>query len=180
MTDKSTKNNNLIFLVGMPAVGKTTGGSKMAQRHELAFVDMDTEIEREAGKTIAEIFTERGEEGFRQMEHEQLKKIITTATGNTLVACGGGTPCFHGNMQLLKEAGTVIYLQADVAHLLDNLIGTDAARPLLNRLDDLALYLSQTLEQRKSFYEQAHHILPIKDISLATFDEIITSCINKH
>jgi len=179
MTDKEKK-RNLIFLVGMPAVGKTTGGSKMAERHGLAFVDMDTEIEREAGKTIANIFAEQGEEAFRLMEHVQLKKIIQTATTDTIVACGGGTPCFYNNMQLLKEAGTIIYLQADVAHLLDNLIGTDAARPLLNRLDDLALYLSQTLEQRKAVYEQAHHILPIKDISLATFDEIITSCTNKH
>lgn len=180
MSDNNLRKGKLIFLVGMPAVGKTTGGNKMAIRHGLAFIDLDTLIEQGEGMRIADIFAQQGESGFREKEHNYLVNVINGCTGNTMVACGGGTPCFYNNMQLMKESGTVIYLQADVAFLLDNLIGTEAARPLLNNLDDLASYLSQTMAKRKNFYEQAHHILPVKDISLVTFDEIITSCINSH
>jgi len=180
MADKNTNSTKIIFFIGMPAVGKTTGGNKMAIRHGLAFIDLDTLIEQGEGMRIADIFAKYGEEGFREREHTYLVNVINGCTENTIVACGGGTPCFYNNMQLMMDAGTVIYLQADVAHLLDNLTGTEAARPLLNNLDDLAAYLSQTLQQRKRFYEQAHHILPIKDISLITFDEIITSCINSR
>ena len=180
MSNKNSKSVKLIFFVGMPAVGKTTGGNQMAIRHGLAFIDLDTLIEQGEGMSIADIFGKYDESGFREREHAYLLEVIKSTTENTIVACGGGTPCFHNNMQLMKNAGSVIYLQADVAHLLDNLIGTDAARPLLDKLDNLAAYLSNTLAQRKEVYEQADHILPIKDISLATFDEIITSCINSH
>ncbi len=170
----------LIFLVGMPAVGKTTGGHKMALRHHLPFIDLDTFIEQLEGKTIAELFAQYEERGFRELEHKYLAGIIKSTTENTIIACGGGTPCFHNNMQLMKDAGSVIYLQADVAYLLNNLIESNVARPLLNNLDDLAAYLTFTLQQRQHTYEQADIILPIKDISLITFDEIIFSCINRH
>jgi len=179
MTGNSSNAAKLIFFVGMPAVGKTYGGHKMALRHNLTFIDLDTLIEQAEGMKVAEIFGQYGESRFRELEHKYLTDIIRTVTTNTIIACGGGTPCFHNNMQLMKDAGTVIYLQSDIAHLLDNLIGTDAARPLLNNLDDLSAYLATTLAQRKDVYEQADHILPIKDISLATFDQIILSCINK-
>lgn len=172
--------SKLIFLIGMPGVGKTTGGHKMATRHGLTFIDLDTLIVQGEGMTIAEIFQKKDEVGFRQLEREYLDNVVATTATNTIIACGGGTPCYYDNMERMKQAGTVIYLQADVAFLLDNLLETTAARPLLNRLDDLAAYLSQTLQVREPFYKQAHHILPIRDISLSIFDEIILSCINRQ
>ena len=132
------------------------------------------------GMKITRIFDLFGEDKFRELEHKYLNHIIDTTTQFTIVACGGGTPCFYDNMQLMKEAGTVIYLKADIPYLLNNLTGTDAARPLLNNLDDLAAFLVYTLQQRKDVYEQADYILPIEYITLVTFDEIISSCINRH
>ena len=92
----------LIFFVGMPGVGKTTGGNKMAIRHGMSFIDLDTIIEQGERKTIKDIFEQDGEEGFRTLEHKYLEDVINATTGNTIIACGGGTPCFHGNMQLMK------------------------------------------------------------------------------
>jgi shikimate kinase len=180
MEQSLPNSGKIIFLIGMPGVGKTTGGNKMAIRHGLSFVDLDTMIEQGEGKTIAELFEQDGESGFRKLERSYLEDIIKVTTTDTIIACGGGTPCFYDNMQVMKDAGTVIYLQADIPYLLNSLIETTAARPLLNNLDDLAAYLAHTLQQRKAIYEQAHHILRIEDISLATFDEIILSCINRH
>jgi shikimate kinase len=96
-----------------------------------------------------------------------------------VVACGGGTPCFLDNMLLMKEAGTVIYLQADVADLIVNLNTSREMRPLLKGKGDMAAYLEGMLQKRKAIYEQAHYILQTKDISITTFAEIISSCTDR-
>ena len=90
----------LIYLIGYMGAGKTTYGKRLARDINYNFIDLDQKIEAEQGKTISEIFAEKGEDGFRQIEREAM--IQTFGLENTIVATGGGTPCFFDNMQLLN------------------------------------------------------------------------------
>jgi shikimate kinase len=168
-----------IFLIGMPGGGKTYWGAALAQGYELKFFDLDAFISAEEKAGIPALFARYGEAGFREKENKNLKKIINISGGG-IVACGGGTPFFYDNMALMKKAGIVIYLQADVETLVRNMQQSNETRPLLKGRDDVAAYLKDLLITRKEVYEQAHIILPVKDVSLATFGEIILSCINRH
>ena len=169
---------NLIFLTGMPAAGKTYWGLEIAKEYQMQFVDLDYFITGQEQASMRALFAQYGELGFRERERKHLEKVIKSATGTTVVACGGGTPCFANNMQLMKDAGTVIYLEAAVNTLLFNLNTSDEERPMLNNRGDLGVYLKDLLQKRKEFYEQAHYILHTKNISLTTFGKIIESCTN--
>jgi len=169
----------LIFLVGMPAAGKTYWGEQIATAYDLAFVDLDTYISQQENASIPALFAQYGEHGFREREHKYLKKAIKDADGVTIVACGGGTPFFYDNMSIMKEAGRVVYLQAETRHLIHNLNDCADTRPLLKGKGDLATYLDDMLQKRRQAYEQAHYILQTKDISLTTFAEIISSCTDR-
>jgi len=165
--------NKLVFLIGMPAVGKTYWAGKIAERHKLEFIDLDVFVSLQEKASISALFAQYGEKGFRERENKQLKKLIGAITVDTVVACGGGTPCFHDNMELMKNAGVVIYLSSDIPFLLKHIKNSAEDRPLLNNRGDLSVYLEKLLRQRKEFYEQAHHILQTKNISITTFDKII-------
>jgi shikimate kinase len=169
-----------IFLTGMPGSGKTYWGEKIAKAFNLDFIDLDTFIVQEEKASIPALFAQYGENGFRERENKYLKKIIKMTTSPTIIASGGGTPCFYDNTTLMKNAGTVVYLQANIAWLVHNITSSDAIRPLLKGRGDVSAYLDDLLKKRKPFYEQAQYILPAKDISLLTFDQIISSCINRQ
>jgi len=171
---KNTSNSpKLIFLVGMPGAGKTFWGEKIKSEYALEFIDLDVYVAQMERASISALFAQYGENGFREREHKQFRKLVANITVDTVIACGGGTPCFHENMQLMKDAGRVIYLQADVPDLLNNINNSGEIRPLLKGRADVGAYLDDLLQKRKRFYEQAHHILQTKNISLITFDEII-------
>ncbi len=170
----------LIFFIGMPAAGKTFWGEKIAAAHHILFIDLDLFVAEQEKASIPALFAQYGENGFREREHKHLKKLIDSIATDAVVACGGGTPCFNENMELMKSAGTVIYLNADIPYLVHNISNSEEIRPLLKGRGDMSIYLEGLLKKRKHFYEQAHHILQTKDISLITFDEIISSCINRH
>lgn len=163
----------------MPGVGKTYWGMRIAEHCRFPFADLDTFVEEQEKTSIADLFAQYGENGFRERESKHLQQLVLTE-GNTIVACGGGTPCFNNNLALMKAEGCVIYLQADVATLVAQINSSDNIRPLLKGQSDMTAYLEDLLQKRSAFYEQADHILQTKDISLTTFDQIITSCINRQ
>lgn len=165
--------SKLIFLIGMPAAGKTYWGKQVAEGYGLQFIDLDAFVAEQEQASVAALFAMYGEAGFRERERKCLEKVIKGAGGNTIISCGGGTPCFADNMKLMKNAGTVVYIEAGVPLLLDRLKDSDEVRPLLRGRADLAAYLQELLDKRKLFYEQAHFILQSANISLTTFAEII-------
>ena len=164
----------LVFLVGMPGAGKTYWGEKIAAARKVPFVDLDIFIAEQENASIPALFAMYGENGFREREQRHLKKAIGAAKYDIVVACGGGTPCFGDNMKIMLDAGTVIYLESDVALLLKHLKESTEVRPLLNNRGELGAYLEDLLKKRARFYEQANYILQVKDISLATFAKIIS------
>src|SRR6188768_135637 len=98
----------LIFLIGLPGSGKTTLGKQLAERLGYAFVDTDEEIVKREGRSIPDIFTQDGEDKFRLMEKEVLEELVGKT--NTVVSTGGGLPCFHQNMFMIRNKGMAIYL----------------------------------------------------------------------
>jgi shikimate kinase len=146
----------LIFLVGYMGSGKTTFGSQLAKSMKLDWVDLDSVIEQHTGRPIADIITRDGEDSFRALENEALSKLVNAR--NTVISTGGGTPCFHSNMDVMKASGMVVYLKYSAANLAARLENDTDNRPLLNGLtgQELENHISNHLMQREPFYQQAH------------------------
>ncbi|MDE6238496.1 MAG: shikimate kinase [Muribaculaceae bacterium] len=148
----------LIFLIGYMASGKTTLGRALAASTGMRFVDLDEFIEVEAGKSINDIFAEDGESGFRRLESLILRKLTATDDDNIIVACGGGTPCFGDNMEVMNQAGMTVWLTAPVEVIIRRLEAERASRPLVARLsdgDELKRYVMDNLEQRTPHYSRS-------------------------
>lgn len=120
---------NHIILIGFMGAGKTTIGRKLARKMDLEFVDTDDMIEAQSGKKISDIFAEKGEAYFRSLETDVLLQLQARET-RAVIAVGGGLPMQPVNQPLLKELGTVIFLEAGVDTLVRRLSG-DTTRPLL-------------------------------------------------
>jgi shikimate kinase len=114
-----------VFLIGMPASGKTTVGRRLAKLMGAKFVDLDAKVVEETGISLKEIFRTEGEWGFRVREATALLDVAGSR-GSLVVATGGGAPTFGENLAVMARSGAVVYLRAKVATL--------AARPgLLSR-----------------------------------------------
>jgi len=140
-----------VILVGFMGAGKSSVGRLLARRLGLCFVETDEMITAREGKPIPEIFAERGEVYFRQLEGEVLD-LLEDKRGHVL-ATGGGFPCRPGAMERLKTLGTVIWLAADFGTLYARATRA-SSRPMLagrTRGEAAALY-----EVRKADYRQAH------------------------
>src|SRR5690554_7670123 len=94
---------NSVFLTGFMGSGKTTVGQMLARALQWRFIDLDHYIVQSQGKSITALFDEIGEAGFRLLEHEALKEVA--ALKRVVVSTGGGAPCFHKNMQLMRSKG---------------------------------------------------------------------------
>ncbi len=140
-----------VYVIGMMGTGKTTIGDLLAQELNYQFFDTDKLIEKVAGKTINEIFTQDGESIFREIETTVLKEVASYS--KLAIATGGGIVLKRENWSYLHY-GLVIWLNAPVSVLLSRLM-TDNTRPLLHNSDDLRLRLESLLQQRENFYSQA-------------------------
>ena len=142
----------------MPGSGKSTFGKVLAGRLSYPFVDLDDLIENNQGQLIREIFREKGETFFREVEAHTLR-TATTAENNFVMACGGGTPCFHDNMDFINQNGVSIYLKVPESLLVQRLSQTSETdvRPLVQtNQHSVASFVSELLDKRKDFYERAH------------------------
>ena len=150
-----------IILIGYMGAGKTTIGKALSKRLGLMFYDLDWYIESRMHKTIAQIFADDGEEGFREMEYNMLHEVAEFE--NVIVSCGGGTPCFFDNMDYLNAQGETIYLQAAPEVLAKHLKMGKVVRPLIAGKTDeeLLAYISESLEKREPYYSRAKHILNV-------------------
>ena len=157
MIEKVTARGEGIVLIGFMGAGKTTLGRALAAQGGYSFKDLDDVIEAAEGKTIPEIFAQRGEAGFRAAEAAALEALKADTQQPMVLAAGGGTPCFGDNITLLKALGQVVYLQLSPQTLAQRLAPQKANRPLIASLDDAELpaFIQQLLEKRSPYYEQA-------------------------
>ena len=92
-----------IFLIGFMGAGKTSVGVCLSKNMGLTFVDLDHYIESRYLKSVQQLFTEKGEAGFREIEQKMLREVATFE--DVIISTGGGTPCFFDNMEFMKEEG---------------------------------------------------------------------------
>jgi shikimate kinase len=118
---------NTIFLIGFMGAGKTTIGKELAARLGMPVYDTDEEIVKETGKSIAQIFDNVGEDGFRSIETNTLKRIPTKGT---VITTGGGIILREKNREWLKNSGTVIFLDVNPEEVIRRL-KDDHSRPLI-------------------------------------------------
>ena len=119
-----------IWLIGLPGVGKTFWGQRLAGRLGVPFTDLDREIETHTGISIPEIFSTHGEDWFREVEGIAVQEVAKRKAP-AVVACGGGTPCFGKNMERMKVTGTVVWLRDSISAIAQRLKQEAALRPLL-------------------------------------------------
>lgn len=152
----------LIFLIGMPLSGKSSFGKRLAKALQVPFIDLDKEIEWAEKMKISDIFHQKSESHFRALEHAALKNEINSCH-QAVIACGGGTPMFHHNMELMLQNGLVIYLEAELDILLARATSKNTSkRPLLSSSEELKNRLENLLAIRKTIYERAHVCIPAK------------------
>jgi len=156
-----------VYLIGMMGVGKTTVGQRLAKELGYRFVDTDVLIEQVAGQTINQIFADRGEDEFRQLEAQVLSEV--SAYTNLTVATGGGIVLKQMNWSYLHQ-GLLIWLDAPVELLIQRL-QDDTTRPLLQTTDPTAA-LQNLLDKRRLMYAEADLHIPI---SASDTPEFITS-----
>ena len=160
----------IFFLIGYMGSGKSTVGKKLATKLGYKFIDMDKYIEAEYQQTIPEIFATKGDGEFRAMEHNALKKIVNE--NNVVIACGGGTPYYYDNIDLMNNNGTTIYIKMSVDALISRLVYAKEQRPLIaNKTEtELRVFVNKQLEKREDIYHKAHYIVKGKNLDV---DELI-------
>lgn len=157
-----------MILIGFMGCGKTSVGIKLSYQMKRTMIDTDKWIEQKQKMTVSEIFASYGEQEFRRMETECLKKLIASAD-HQIISAGGGLPLKEENHRLLKELGRVFYLKASPETVYERL-KNDTTRPLL-QVKDPKERIRTLLFEREPVYEACADV--IVDVSGKSFDEIL-------
>lgn len=153
----------------MPGSGKSTWGKKLAKALQYTFVDLDQLIEQQEQFSIEEIFTEKGEEYFRDLEHKYLLKTIVM--NHVVISCGGGTPCYNNNMNFINENGISFYLNGSIKLLVERVLNSKRQRPMFLGLEkaNIEKKMEELLSMRTSFFDQAHYSFNIPQETMQSF-----------
>ena len=164
-----------IIIIGYMGSGKTTVGHALSQELGLPFYDLDWYIETRMHRTVKQIFDEKGEEGFRKIEHNLLHEVAEFE--DVIISCGGGTPCFFDNIDCINRQGETVYLKCTTDVLYKHLKMGKTVRPLLlNKTpDEVKTFIEAQLKQREPFYAKAKHIV---DVSLMDNKEKIKTTVD--
>ena len=148
-----------LYLVGFMGSGKSTIGSAVADELGWSFVDLDDDIEAAAGARITEIFERDGEPAFRLCEHQALDRRVRSAKHGQpiVVALGGGTFAQENNVELVRDNGITIWLDAPF-ELVRQRVAPQVHRPLARDPEKFAALFAE----RQSAYKQADYRIPIE------------------
>lgn len=165
---------NRVFLIGFMGSGKSTIGRYIAADMKWTFVDMDDYFEKKHQMTIKEFFARHGEDKFREAEREVVREL--SQADNTVVATGGGAPCFFDNMEVMNRSGLTIYLDVLPSDLANRLKKAKDNRPLLaDKTDDeLLSYIEGKLAEREPFYRKAHMVADGEHLPFSMYKTLIT------
>ena len=154
--------------------GKTHWGEIWAAQNNLSFIDLDEVIELKEGCSIAEIFETKGEAYFREIESVSLRACADLK--NAVIACGGGTPCFDGNINWMNDHGTTIYIACTIPEIMERVMAEKDKRPLLKKLNEaeVRFFIEQKLRERAPFYTMANSIVQADTLNEASLPGIIS------
>ena len=159
-----------IALIGFMAVGKSAIGRNLAKRLRRRFVDLDRLIERAEGNKVSDIFAQKGEVYFRQLEKRTLMQVLQRE--NQVIATGGGVVVDDENLDLLQKRALLIGLTANLDRLLAR-AGVGTQRPLLqgnNRREKV----QELLREREARYAQADLMIDTSEMSI---DQVVETII---
>jgi shikimate kinase len=145
-----------IFLTGFMGAGKSMVGEQLAGMLNCAFFDLDREVEFLEGCSIQELFDLRGEEQFRRIEGEVLKKLCLS-NDSFVLSTGGGTPCYNDQMKYMNEQGLTVYLNVPLDILMERLIHAKDSRPMISnrRGQELKSFIQKLFLSRETCYAKA-------------------------
>lgn len=149
-----------LVLIGFMGAGKTTIGEEFARQKKIPLVDTDRMIEERAGMTISRIFETKGEDAFRKTETAVLEALLSDDE-RKVISVGGGLPMREENRRLLKQLGTVVYLEVSPETVLKRLEG-DTTRPLLQG-EDVARRVEELMAMRGPVYREAAELIVTVD-----------------
>lgn len=138
--------------------GKSTLGRALNRVTGMPFVDLDHYIEDEAGMSVKEIFAKLGEEVFRRMEWDALMRLA--GMQDVIVACGGGTPCREGAMELMNASGTTVLLVPQAERLIRRLMMGRHKRPLIADItshQQMVRFVEELSAKRMPYYSKAQY-----------------------
>lgn len=167
-----------IFLIGLMGAGKSTLAqyiSKNSLSHSNC-IDTDEVISYNNSMSVSDMFTLKGEDYFRKCEHELL---IQTDFLNSVVATGGGFPCYSGNIDLMLQKGWVIFLDISPSEIVERIWNQKESRPLLNSIESkhqLVKELERLNEARKTCYQKAHFTISSVESLEEIHQKIVKIC----
>lgn len=170
--------NQKIVLIGYMGSGKSAIGKSLAELSSLPYIDLDDYIVESEKMSIDRIFSQKGEIYFRKKEHQYLRELLNLP-GRKIIALGGGTPCYHDNISLLKTEGIVsIYLKTSIETLVNRLKSESEKRPIIKRFstpDELTEFIAKHLFERQYYYGQADFIVQTDNkAAMEIANEILT------
>lgn len=161
----------IIFLIGFMGSGKSYYAERIASAMSIPFVDLDAAIEQDQGMSITAIFAQQGEAEFRLLEANKLRseaallsadkthEDLLNRSGNFigLIACGGGTPCYHDNMEWMNKYGMTVWINPPIEVLKSRLRTEKSGRPLIAGLneEEFNVFIEIRLQSRERYYSQA-------------------------
>ena len=160
--------------------GKTHWGKKWAATYKYHFFDLDEEVEKREQRNILDIFEKSGEDIFRLLETKMLRDL--SRNEHCIISCGGGTPCFHSNLDWMNEKGYTVYLSASPAFLFANILQEKNTRPLIKSINEseLLFFTEKKLVERLPFYERASVTLPAEELDIKSFENVLALLPAKH
>jgi shikimate kinase len=144
-----------IVLIGMMGAGKSTVGAVLQRRTGIPCIDLDDVMEEKAGASIADIFTQKGESGFRDLESKILTDVPTSL--RAIIVTGGGIVQRPENQAKLRQLGTIVWLDAD-PEILFARATENRLRPLLASAEDPKKTFVELLLNRRPIYQQLAHV----------------------
>jgi len=168
----------VVYIIGFMGCGKSTAGKKLASLLGWSFIDLDRKIEEHTRMTIPEIFAQRGESYFRDIESEILESFKSLS--DTLISTGGGTPCHGNNMELMLSSGLTVYLKMTPGQLKSRLSEANGDRPLIKGIkdDEMLGFIEKKLSQREKWYNRADIIVDGLNLNINSLYSLIKSTLN--
>lgn len=164
---------NRIYIVGYMGAGKTTAARHLAQRMGWQVVDTDALFEEKYKISVCDFFNKYDESLYRKLESEVLKE--TESLENVVVSTGGGTACYHDNMEWMKQHGLTVFLRISEKAVVDRLLHAKRKRPLAigKSESELAEFVNRHYTSRLPFYEQAKIMVKAENLNLEELTKTI-------
>lgn len=159
-----------IVLIGFMATGKTIIGKALARELKMDFIDTDSLIEMNEGKSISKIFEEEGETYFRDLEKKVIRKV--SRKNNAVISTGGGAVLIKENMERLRQKGIIICLKTRPEIILERVKQQKGTRPLLKKPEPLK-EIKTILKIRGPYYKQADFTMDTSDFEVGRIIEKI-------